>query len=323
MPTFVLTGIALPLDDNGDFSGFDGATNFSITLPEDGILQYEYAETDDSDDFVPEALFGPPSSPVFVAPYGNDENDETYLSNVLLDDGTIITILIVYDDSERTDNIFLLASTDPGFALPTSLAELIALEDRIVGESMITSGPFAPGAPLDLGAVFPATLVEISDDDFWIGTDADEEFDGGAGNDTLIGGGGSDTLIGGDGNDSLVGQGDLENVLDGGAGNDTLDGGDGFDIVSYFSDAQFGGTAGVNVNLATGIAIDGFGNTDTLISIEGVAGSNAADTLVGRGSSIGCDHCPLPWHHHPIAIGPTGRPKRSRARGSVWFWGGC
>jgi hypothetical protein len=29
------------LDDNGDFSGFDGATNFSITLPEDGILQYE------------------------------------------------------------------------------------------------------------------------------------------------------------------------------------------------------------------------------------------------------------------------------------------
>ena len=70
-------------------------------------------------------------------------------------------------------------------------------------------------------------------------------------------------------------------MLDGGAGNDTLDGGDGSDLVSYVSDAQFGGTAGVNVNLATGIAIDGFGNTDTLISIEGVSGSNAADTLVG------------------------------------------
>ena len=61
-----------------------------------------------------------------------------------------------------------------------------------------------------------------------------------------------------------------------GAGNDTVDGGTGFDRIDY-RDAP----GAVNVNLMTGIAQDGFGDTDTLSNIELVRGSNSADTLTG------------------------------------------
>ena len=69
--------------------------------------------------------------------------------------------------------------------------------------------------------------------------------------------------------------------LDGLAGNDTLNGGGGLDEARYDKDAQFGATHGVTVNLAKGVATDGFGTTDTLISIEVVRGTNFADTLTG------------------------------------------
>jgi Ca2+-binding RTX toxin-like protein len=96
--------------------------------------------------------------------------------------------------------------------------------------------------------------------------------DGQGGTDTLIsierviGSNFNDTLIGGVGNDSL----------NGGAGNDTLNGGAGNDTASYQN-----ATAAVNVNLSTGIATDGQGGTDTLISIERVIGSKFNDTLIG------------------------------------------
>jgi len=70
--------------------------------------------------------------------------------------------------------------------------------------------------------------------------------------------------------------------FEGGAGNDLIDGGLGLDEVSYRNDV-----AGVTVNLATGTAIDGWGNTDTLIDIEMVIGSALADTLIGGQNSGG------------------------------------
>jgi Ca2+-binding RTX toxin-like protein len=66
------------------------------------------------------------------------------------------------------------------------------------------------------------------------------------------------------------------------AGNDTIDGGAGWDEVHYRLDAGAGGTAGVTVNLLTGLAVDGFGNTDQLISIERVRGSGFADLITGN-----------------------------------------
>jgi len=140
---------------------------------------------------------------------------------------------------------------------------------------------------------------------------------GGAGNDTLIGGAGTDTLdysdapgavdvnlgtgkasdgsggtdtvsgfenvIGGAGNDRLTGdgndnvlQGGLgDDTLSGGAGNDTLDGGAGRDTADYGTE-----TRSVTVDLATGTGTTRNG-TDTLISIENVAGGSGADSIGG------------------------------------------
>ena len=78
-------------------------------------------------------------------------------------------------------------------------------------------------------------------------------------------------------NDSLVGNGGND-TLDGGIGNDTLDGGEGSDTASYENDAN-----GVNVDLFFGTATDGSGDTDRLISIENISGSQFADRLEGNG----------------------------------------
>jgi len=68
----------------------------------------------------------------------------------------------------------------------------------------------------------------------------------------------------------------------GSAGNDMIDGGGGTrDEMRYDRDASWGATNGVNVNLTTGVALDGFGDTDTLSNIERVRGTNFDDILIG------------------------------------------
>ncbi len=102
--------------------------------------------------------------------------------------------------------------------------------------------------------------------------------------------GGTDTLVNIEGvfgskfNDVLQGSDANNNpfkteTFAGGMGNDTIDGRGGFDKVYYGYDNP--GT-GVNVNLATGVAQDGFGTADTLINIEGVIGSQMDDVLTGN-----------------------------------------
>ncbi len=100
--------------------------------------------------------------------------------------------------------------------------------------------------------------------------DGDDSLAGGAGNDTLDGGAGNDTLLGGSNDDEIWG----------GAGNDTIDGGAGNDMVRYF-----GAERGILADLARGIIQDGSGGIDTLTGIEGITGSEHADTLRGAASS--------------------------------------
>ncbi|MCL1467055.1 calcium-binding protein [Argonema galeatum] len=64
-----------------------------------------------------------------------------------------------------------------------------------------------------------------------------------------------------------------DDFLIGNAGNDILDGGEGVNTVSYRLDPS-----GVSVNLLTGQAIDGWGNTDALIGISNVVGSDSKGT---------------------------------------------
>lgn len=106
--------------------------------------------------------------------------------------------------------------------------------------------------------------------------DGNDVLDGGAGNDTLRGYGGTDKLFGGTGNDSLDG-GTGNDFLNGGAGADKLVGGDGVDTADY-SDSS----AGVTVNLATGLGSGGDAQGDTLSGVESVNGSAFADVLTGN-----------------------------------------
>jgi Ca2+-binding RTX toxin-like protein len=97
---------------------------------------------------------------------------------------------------------------------------------------------------------------------------AGDNLTGDANNNTFYGYGGNDTLNGGDGNDTLIG----------GTGNDSLIGGNGTDTAYYYLV-----TGAVTANLATGIASDGEGGTDTLSQIENIQGSNTAgDNLTGN-----------------------------------------
>lgn len=146
------------------------------------------------------------------------------------------------------------------------------------------------GITLDLGK---GTLtngfgqkVTVSGFEVAFGTDYADKITGGKNDDYLIGGGGNDTIVGGDGFDELYGM-DGNDSLSGGVGSDyfvggkgadRIDGGVGFDTVDYSDE---GGTKGIAVNLAKGMIVDTYGDTDKVSTIERVTGSNFADVMVG------------------------------------------
>ncbi len=175
--------------------------------------------------------------------------------------------------------------SDPGFFWPTGgVATALTLKDNLGNTVYVLSGISANVgdiATLMNGGNNWALVLEnlLAGADNITGGGGADALAGFAGNDTIVGGGGDDTLSGGAGGDSLVG-GAGENELYGGAGNDTLNGTGGVSYAIY-EDAS----AAVSVNLATGIASDGSGGTDTLIAIKGAAGSAFADTLTGNSAA--------------------------------------
>ncbi|WP_395650153.1 M10 family metallopeptidase C-terminal domain-containing protein [Brevundimonas sp.] len=128
----------------------------------------------------------------------------------------------------------------------------------------------APAAGITaIGDITANSIVGTAFADILRGLGGNDTISGGDGNDTIEGGLGNDALIGGNGNDSLAG----------GLGNDTIDGGAGVDTASYA-----GANGGVVANLTSGTAT-GADGTDTLTSIENLAGSTFNDTLTGDGAA--------------------------------------
>jgi Ca2+-binding RTX toxin-like protein len=71
----------------------------------------------------------------------------------------------------------------------------------------------------------------------------------------------------------------LNNFLMAGKGANVINGGAGIDMVSYY----LGATSGVTVSLAVaGVQVTGGSGSDTLVSIEGLIGSNFSDKLTGN-----------------------------------------
>ena len=140
----------------------------------------------------------------------------------------------------------------------------------------------APAAGLT--DAMPDKLVSTSGHTVLNGAAGADSFTAQRGDDTLNGGAGNDTLNGGGGNDSING-GANDDVLTGGAGNDTMDGGTGLNTLNYGAETGLVDTATfrATVNLNTGMAIDTFGDTDTLVagSFRTVIGTDFRDSLTG------------------------------------------
>lgn len=84
--------------------------------------------------------------------------------------------------------------------------------------------------------------------------------------------------------DSIVGHSGSNDFI-GYAGDDLLDGAGGTNRVRYDNDSDQGGMGGVWVDLQGGTATDGFGDTDTLLRIQDVVGTNSNDTIIGNGEA--------------------------------------
>ncbi|SDK25260.1 MULTISPECIES: VCBS domain-containing protein [Bradyrhizobium] len=165
----------------------------------------------------------------------------------------------------------ILSAVDPdaGDTATFSLVNNAGGQFTVSGNNLVVAGSLTAGAQQIVvrdtdsgGLTFDKTLT--------INVSSGATIVGDATNNTLVGTAGDDLIQGLAGNDRLQGL----------AGNDTLDGGIGFDRAIY-TDA----TAGISFNLASG-TVNGTAagvGTDTLIGIEGIVGSDFADTFNATG----------------------------------------
>ncbi|MCF8088561.1 MAG: cadherin-like domain-containing protein [Desulfotignum sp.] len=117
---------------------------------------------------------------------------------------------------------------------------------------------------LESGPVMGYDLFPLNSVDLVLG---ENSFEGGPGDDNLHGGEGTDTLRGGQ-------------------GNDTLDGGEGLDVASYEQDP---GSIVVEHDGTDFTVKDGYGDTDTLLNIETIKGSDFDDFIDATGYDLGID----------------------------------
>lgn len=161
------------------------------------------------------------------------------------------------------------------------------------------------------GSAFNDVLTGNAGANLFIGGEGNDTFNGGSGSDTVsyvragtrvsvdlakttaqntlgegtdklasienLVGSGYDDMLAGNGSANRLTGGLGDDVLQGRGGNDTLDGGAGFDTASYTEV-----TTALNLSLASATPqAAGSAGSDTLISIEGLAGGSASDRLTG------------------------------------------
>lgn len=155
------------------------------------------------------------------------------------------------------------------------------------------------------GAVW-AGQTDRDHDDKWKGSNRDDHFDAGLGQDDLFGGAGNDDLYGAEGNDRLSGDvgsddlhgGDGDDVLSGGSGSDDLYGGLGDDVFKINSVTESG------VNMASRDRIFDFetGDKIDLSNVDAKLGTRFNDAFV--------------------FIGSAAKLSLTNANGAVWFENG-
>jgi Ca2+-binding RTX toxin-like protein len=192
----------------------------------------------------------------------------------------------------------------------TNIGATIRLVDQFLGAPLIHGLIFGSGdvIPLNVnnaifGTSHNATLTGTTADDTIYGGIDRNTINGGDGNDTIYAGHNNDIINGGNGDDIIYAGAGTDHII-ASAGNDIINGGDGHDFVDYRNS-----TSGVTVKLLNGTATDGT-NTDTLISIEEVIGSNFADKIIGS-------------HNEDAISGEGGDDILKGRQGDDWIDGGA
>ena len=163
---------------------------------------------------------------------------------------TLLDIALEYGDDSQgrmtgTDYYFTIA----GDELPTfsSIAEFDQFAENNISAVTEVSGPLGEGKFIEWTDF--AGIEVVTEDDEMYGTNGNDVMNGGIGDDYFVSSRGADTYNGGKGVDQ---------------------------VAFHINDP-----AGVFANLKTGLAVDGWGFTDTLNSIEMLRGSMYDDELIG------------------------------------------
>ncbi|UWQ52524.1 calcium-binding protein [Leisingera caerulea] len=249
-------------------------------------------------------------------------SDETILTQVTWSGGTSVILGVTFETGDNTDTEFYFVIDGAALPQVSSPADWNDFDDTISGLSD-PAGALAPGQVIAWSSLATTGSTEDDEffgtagrdtfnggagDDYFVSSDGRDTYNGGSGGFDQVaftwdpsgvtahlgkgtatdGWGKTDTLKsiealrGSAHDDTLTGNGKA-NYFRGIKGNDTINGGKGKDEVRYDRDERYGGEDGVTVNLAKGFAIDGFGDRDTLKSIERARGSESADKLLGNG----------------------------------------
>ena len=170
-----------------------------------------------------------------------------------------------YDGGVGTDDLVLDLSA-------TNYGQYLAHRDDVLNyKDFLASGGDSFFFGFGLTAEGFETLEIKAEGDFVEGTSGNNTITGTANGDIIEGGSGNDLLDGAGGNDAVFGDNGNDTLI-GGSGNDLLVGNKGADIADYSNDG-----AGITANLNTGVVTDGSSDTDTLVSIEGIIGSDYND----------------------------------------------
>lgn len=205
---------------------------------------------------------------------------EEYQPHVTLKATDFDDVVTVTDDVSR----YLLPSIDGGAGFDTLNIKLeVGSRFVLQDDGTVTSfdGHYAGFEEFHISASIGENVIALGAGDDTISVLAsstdDNDLSGGGGADQITAAKGDDRLEGGDGDDVLKG-GDGDDVLSGGAGTDILDGGSGNDTAGYYS-----ATAGVTVEIKSGLQNTGGAGMDLLSSIENLSGSAFDDMLTGDG----------------------------------------
>lgn len=310
------------------FNNFDQAVSVAQTqvslIVDSEESTFSYSITDASEDLPWVDIIGDPIQVQLdgqLIDTGANSAFEVSIGRVTSSVGTTVVFDLWLDrGSDAVDFFFALGGAD----LPaiTTVAQWNAFEASVTAVGAATGG-FAAGQNILWTSFNGATVTE---DDEFLGTPRRDVFNGGIGDDYFDSSRGNDVYRGGAGFDQVSFRGDPNGVtanlatgvatdgwgntdklisiemlrgsmfddtftgkvgtqvFRGLAGDDFIDGGKGFDQVRYDRDVNYGGTSGVTVHLGQGKATDGFGDTDTLRSIEDARGSEFDDILTGSGA---------------------------------------